>query len=98
MGCLPRQPGAQRLDFAGRGSRRAFPPCRPAGGFRMDPAMVYALTRLESNFDPDAVSGAGARGLMQIMPVTAQYVAGTAVCSASVARRLHDPATNLSLG
>ena len=64
----------------------------------MDPALVYALTRLESNFDPDAVSGAGARGLMQIMPVTAQYVAGSAASPAVFARRLHDPATNLSLG
>jgi soluble lytic murein transglycosylase-like protein len=79
-------------------ARFPLPTLRPAGGFRMDPALVYALTRLESNFDPDAVSGAGARGLMQIMPVTAQYVAGASVSFAAVAQRLHDPATNLSLG
>ena len=79
-------------------ARFPIPALRPAGGFRMDPAMVYALTRLESNFDPDAVSGAGARGLMQIMPVTAQYVAGSNASPAAFARRLHDPATNLSLG
>jgi soluble lytic murein transglycosylase-like protein len=79
-------------------ARFPIPTLRPAGGFRMDPAMVYALTRLESNFDPDAVSGAGARGLMQIMPVTAQYVAGDSASPEAVARRLHDPATNLSLG
>ena len=75
-------------------ARFPIPTLRPAGGFRMDPAMVYALTRLESNFDPNAVSGGGARGLMQIMPMTASYVVG----SASSARRLRDPATNLSVG
>jgi soluble lytic murein transglycosylase-like protein len=79
-------------------ARFPIPTLHPAGGFRVDPALVYALTRLESNFDPDAVSGAGARGLMQIMPVTAQYVAGDNASRAAVARRLHDPATNLSLG
>ena len=41
---------------------------RPKGGFRTDPALLYALARLESNFDPQAVSRAGARGLMQLMP------------------------------
>ena len=67
---------------------------RPAGGFILDPALVYALTRLESNFDPAAVSPAGARGLMQLMPHTAKYVmAGT-----GVSPRLHDPAANLDVG
>ena len=49
----------------------AVPRLRPAGGFSVDPALVYALTRLESNFDPAAISPAGARGLMQIMPDSA---------------------------
>jgi soluble lytic murein transglycosylase len=80
-------------------ARFPIPLLRPAGGFRMDPALIYALTRLESNFDPDAVSGAGARGLMQIMPVTASYMTGNDSSAASFyARRLHDPATNLSVG
>ncbi|MEJ1976786.1 MAG: lytic transglycosylase domain-containing protein [Acetobacteraceae bacterium] len=79
-------------------ARFPIPALRPAGGFRMDPALVYALTRLESNFDPDAVSAAGARGLMQVMPVTASYMAGDSASAASYARRLHDPATNLSVG
>lgn len=79
-------------------ARFPIPALHPAGGFRMDPAMVYALTRLESNFDPNAVSGAGARGLMQLMPETAQYVAGMNASTSGVAARLHDPATNLSIG
>jgi len=75
--------------------RLAVPRLRPAGGFRVDPALVYALARLESNFDPEAVSAAGARGLMQIMPVTARYVAGR---PDDEDVRLHDPAVNLDIG
>ncbi len=75
--------------------RLAVPRLRPAGGFRVDPPLVYALARLESNFDPEAVSAAGARGLMQIMPVTARYVAGR---PEDEEVRLHDPAVNLDIG
>jgi soluble lytic murein transglycosylase len=75
--------------------RFPVPRLRPAGGFSIDPALVYAVTRLESNFDPDAISPAGARGLMQIMPATAQYVTGDLFYSAE---RLHEPSTNLQIG
>ena len=68
---------------------------RPNGGFRLDPALIYALTRLESNFDPTVVSRAGARGLMQLMPSTAQVVSDRAPGRPIL---LHDPATNLDLG
>jgi soluble lytic murein transglycosylase len=55
------------------------------------------LIRQESSFDSNAVSRAGARGLMQLMPSTARSL------SRSLRRRyrrsaLHDPATNLELG
>lgn len=75
--------------------RFAVPRLRPAGGFRIDPALVYALTRLESNFDAAAVSPAGARGLMQIMPVTARYVMGSESLDWA---ELHDPSLNLDVG
>jgi len=52
-----------------------LPPWRPATGFRMDRALLYALMRRESRFRPEAQSGAGARGLMQLMPATASYMA-----------------------
>jgi len=71
------------------------PRLRPNGGFRVDPALVYALTRVESNFDAHAVSQAGARGLMQLMPITAQYISGSKRFSS---KRLHDPSLNLALG
>jgi soluble lytic murein transglycosylase-like protein len=75
--------------------RVAVPRLHPAGGFRIDPALVYALTRLESNFDAAAVSPAGALGLMQIMPVTARYVMGSGSLGGP---ELHDPSLNLDVG
>lgn len=81
----------------GAPARPVAPPphLRPDHGFHVDPALVYALTRMESNFDPMAVSSVGARGLMQIMPVTARYVSGDSALSADM---LHDPGLNLALG
>lgn len=78
-------------------TRFAVPRLRPAGGFTTDPALVYAIARIESNFDAAAVSPAGARGLMQIMPGTARFLAGLADDSERLPA-LHDPAVNLSLG
>jgi soluble lytic murein transglycosylase-like protein len=72
-----------------------MPRLRPAGGFSIDPTVVYALARVESNFNTEAVSAAGARGLMQIMPATAQYLTGGSLFEPG---RLHDPAWNLDIG
>jgi soluble lytic murein transglycosylase len=72
-----------------------LPPLHPTGGFRIDPALGYALTRLESDFDSAAVSPAGARGLMQIMPPTARFITGNSSLDGD---QLHDPAFNLALG
>ena len=38
--------------------------------YSIDPAFLYGMIRTESNFNPDAESSAGARGLMQITEVT----------------------------
>jgi soluble lytic murein transglycosylase-like protein len=77
--------------------RFAVPKLRPTGGFSVDPAMIYALARTESNFDPTLVSSAGARGLMQIMPATARFIAHDEETGADRIQ-LHDPAVNLDLG
>ncbi|MDD9912783.1 MAG: lytic transglycosylase domain-containing protein [Alphaproteobacteria bacterium] len=47
---------------------------RPLEGYRVDPALLVAIMRQESAFDPEIVSRAGARGLMQIMPSTADDI------------------------
>lgn len=81
-------------DFA----RFPLPPLMPQGGYRIDPAVLYAIARQESNFNERAVSGAGARGLMQIMPATASYVLGDrSLRTSKGARRLNDPALSLEL-
>lgn len=78
--------------------RFPLPRLEPAQGFRVDPALLYALARQESNFDPAAVSRAGARGLLQVMPATAAYVANDPSFRGDGARRLHDPDTSLEIG
>ncbi|MDG2305977.1 MAG: lytic transglycosylase domain-containing protein [Candidatus Binatia bacterium] len=42
--------------------------------FDLEPALMHAVVRAESGFNPQAVSRAGARGLMQLMPATALEV------------------------
>jgi soluble lytic murein transglycosylase-like protein len=44
---------------------------RLAQQYSIDPRLVQAIITVESNFDPHAVSRAGAQGLMQLMPTTA---------------------------
>ena len=66
----------------------------------MDPAMNLAIARRESEFDPVVVSGAGARGLMQLMPATAKEVARKLSIGPqhSTARLTADPVYNARLG
>lgn len=43
--------------------------------YRIEPALILAMMRIESDFNPEAESKAGAKGLMQIMPPTAMWLA-----------------------
>jgi len=66
----------------------------------MAPEMSLAIARRESEFDPAVQSGAGARGLMQIMPATAAEIAQSLGRGAdhSTNRLISDPAYNAELG
>lgn len=69
----------------------------PIEGWRVDPALVYAHTLQESNFRSDARSPADARGLMQVLPGTAQDMARARGQSVS-ATDLYQPSVNLEYG
>ena len=73
------------------------PPLEPKDGFTIDKALVYAIVRQESAFNPGAVSHAGAYGLMQMLPASATLATGDKRYRARP-RTLLDPATNLRVG
>jgi len=68
------------------------------GASGVERGVVLGFARQESSFDPDAVSPSGARGLMQLMPATAQEVAHRLGLAASTAALTADPALNVRLG
>lgn len=70
------------------------PQYTPPGGYHIDQCLVLAFARVESKFQAKAVSAAGARGVMQMMPGTAKLVDGVAPARGQLA----DPSYNLGLG
>jgi soluble lytic murein transglycosylase len=75
-----------------RGYPIRLPPPLPGGP---ETALVLGITRQESSFDPYARSGAGARGMMQLMPATAQVTARRLGLGAG---SLEDPDYNMRVG
>ncbi|MCJ2186032.1 lytic transglycosylase domain-containing protein [Novosphingobium beihaiensis] len=78
-------------------TRFPTPKWTPVGGWKVDPALVYAHTLQESLFRTSVVSPAGARGLMQIMPAAAKDHAADLGVSGS-SRDLNNPEVNLAFG
>ena len=68
------------------------------GDYPVPKEMVLAIARRESEFDPGVISGAGARGYMQLMPGTAELVSGQLGIEYDLDRLLTDPAYNARLG
>jgi soluble lytic murein transglycosylase-like protein len=88
------RPDSLRLRFT---HPSAFPEAvlEASGRFGLSPFLLWAVMRQESAMDPGAVSRAGARGLLQLMPETARATAQR--CSLQL-RDLHDPRENVLLG
>ncbi|MEP3224631.1 MAG: lytic transglycosylase domain-containing protein [Parasphingorhabdus sp.] len=78
-------------------ARFPAPKWKPDGGWRVDPALVYAHTLQESAFRSKAVSPANAIGLMQVRPGTAGDIARANGQSFQKAQ-LFKPSTNLEYG
>jgi soluble lytic murein transglycosylase-like protein len=92
---------ARRLEARGGDAPASglypLPRWRPAGGFRLDRALIFAFMRQESAFKVRAKSRSGARGLMQLMPGTAGFIARKRFRGRN-RNQLFDPEFNLSLG
>ena len=75
-----------------------IPPWQPERGFAVDRALIYALMRQESAFRTDAKSRDGARGLMQLLPSTANFVVRKRRFRGRSRDKLFDPELNIDVG
>lgn len=64
----------------------------------LDPYLILAVIKVESEFSPVAVSKRGAIGLMQVMPGTGEYIAKEMGISYGGRKSLYDPFVNVKLG
>ncbi|MBC7170465.1 transglycosylase SLT domain-containing protein [Candidatus Bipolaricaulota bacterium] len=71
---------------------------RWAGAYGVDPYLVLAVIREESGFLPTAVSSSDARGLMQLLPSTARWIAEEKLKIPYREESLFDPDDNIRLG
>ena len=89
---------AWRNSGGGDPIRVGFPELAIPQPYQRQWTMIHAITRQESQFDRQIVSSAGARGLMQLMPRTAQDTAGKIGIIYDFDRLTSDPTYNIMLG
>ncbi len=89
-----------RLQDGRRHDGALYPiaPWQPEGGFTIDRALLFAIMRAESGFDSLAESHAGALGVMQILPSTAEAMSKRSGIPFQGPASLRDPVTNLTFG
>lgn len=75
-----------------------FPTVRVPTGHENNWTFIHAISRQESQFDRQAISHAGARGMMQLMPGTAREVAGKLGLSYDASALTSDSSYNMTLG
>ena len=75
-----------------------FPTVRVPSGHESNWTFIHAITRQESQFDRQAISHAGARGMMQLMPGTAREVAGKLGLGYDAGSLTADTNYNMTLG
>jgi soluble lytic murein transglycosylase len=63
-----------------------------------EPAVILGIARQESEFNTLTLSGAGARGILQVMPVTAQHVCRDYKIKCDIPRLMKDPVYNTMMG
>jgi soluble lytic murein transglycosylase len=83
--------GTEMIDYL-------YPVIKLPGGKEPEPALVLGIIRQESAFEVGAMSDAGARGLMQLLPGTAKGVAKQAGIKYAAKRLSTDPSYNITLG
>jgi len=66
--------------------------------YKVEPCLVAAIIKAESNFDGEAVSHRGAYGLMQIMPDTGLWIAGNMKLKNFKVEKLYDNEINIAMG
>ena len=71
---------------------------RYASANQLDPGHVFAVIRTESAFNKDARSGAGAMGLMQLMPATGRSTARKYRIPLASTKSLYEPEQNIRIG
>jgi soluble lytic murein transglycosylase len=64
----------------------------------LSPHLIHAIIREESSYRPDALSRAGAIGLMQLMPFTGNHLSKKAGLADYSTRSLYEPGTNITMG